>query len=288
VRGTHAHSWVQAFGDETQAFAKYADAFPDDSTFLVDTYDTLEGVRHAIGVALQMRAQGHELGGIRLDSGDLAYLSKEARRLLDEAGLPDVRIVVSNDLEENLITSLKQQGARIDTWAVGTQLVTAYNQPALGGVYKLAALRQPDGQRWDFTLKLSEQQAKTSIPGILQVRRYLGEQGQPRADMIYNVAAEALPPSPTIIDPADATRRRPTRPNAPFRDLLTPVLRQGRLVQPLPTLQESRVLAQQEVNSLDVSIRRFLNPHVYPVGLEQGLHDFRTQLMLEKRPVRPA
>jgi nicotinate phosphoribosyltransferase len=140
VRGTHAHSWVQAFGDETQAFAKYADAFPDDSTFLVDTYDTLEGVRHAIEVALQMRTQGHELGGIRLDSGDLAYLSKEARRLLDEAGLAGVRIVASNDLEENLITSLKQQGARIDTWAVGTQLVTAYNQPALGGVYKLAAL----------------------------------------------------------------------------------------------------------------------------------------------------
>jgi nicotinate phosphoribosyltransferase len=289
VRGTHAHSWVQAFGDETLAFAKYAAAFPDDSTFLVDTYDTLNGVRHAIEVALQMRAQGHELGGIRLDSGDLAYLSKEARRLLDEAGLPGVRIVASNDLEENLITSLRQQGARIDTWAVGTQLVTAYNQPALGGVYKLAALRQPDGQAWDFTLKLSEQQAKTSIPGILQVRRYLGEQDQPRADMIYNVAAvEALSPSPTIIDPADATRRRPTRPNAPFRDLLTPVLRQGHLVQPLSTLQESRALAQQEVNSLDASIRRFLNPHVYPVGLEQSLHDFRTQLMLEKRPVRPA
>jgi nicotinate phosphoribosyltransferase len=289
VRGTHAHSWVQAFGDETQAFAKYADAFPDDSTFLVDTYDTLEGVRHAIGVALQMRAQGHELGGIRLDSGDLAYLSKEARRLLDEAELPGVRIVASNDLEENLIASLRQQGARIDTWAVGTQLVTAYNQPALGGVYKLAALRQPDGQRWDFTLKLSEQQAKTSIPGILQVRRYLGDQGQPRADMIYNIAAaEALPPSPTLIDPADSTRRRSTRPNAPFRDLLTPVLRQGRLMQPLPTLQESRALAQQEVNSLDASIRRFLNPHIYPVGLEQSLQEFRTQLMLEKRPVRPA
>ncbi|MGI4823910.1 MAG: nicotinate phosphoribosyltransferase [Janthinobacterium lividum] len=288
VRGTHAHSWVQAFGDETQAFAKYADAFPDDSTFLVDTYDTLEGVRHAIGVALQMRAQGHELGGIRLDSGDLAYLSKEARRLLDEAGLPNVRIVASNDLEENLITSLRQQGARIDVWAVGTQLVTAYNQPALGGVYKLAALRTPGSKGWDFTLKLSEQQAKTSIPGILQVRRYLDEHGQPRADMIYNVAAEPLPPSPTIIDPADSTRRRPTRPTAPFRDLLTPVLRQGRLVQPLPTLQESRVLAQQEVNNLDASIRRFLNPHIYPVGLEQSLQEFRTQLMLEKRPVRPA
>jgi nicotinate phosphoribosyltransferase len=289
VRGTHAHSWVQAFGDEKQAFSAYADAFPDDSTFLVDTYDTLDGVRHAIAVALEMRQNGHELGGIRLDSGDLAYLSKAARQLLDDAGLPNVRIVASNDLEETLITSLQQQGARIDTWAVGTQLVTAYNQPALGGVYKLAALRTADGQDWDFTLKLSEQQAKTSIPGILQVRRYLGEQGQPRADMIYNMAAATpLPDAPTIIDPADLTRRRPVHPGAPFRDLLSPVLRQGRLVQSLPTLQESKEIAQKEINSLDASIRRFLNPHVYPVGLEQGLHEFRTQLMLEKRPVRPA
>jgi nicotinate phosphoribosyltransferase len=236
-----------------------------------------------------MRQNGHELGGIRLDSGDLAYLSKAARQLLDDAGLPNVRIVASNDLEENLITSLQQQGARIDIWAVGTQLVTAYNQPALGGVYKLAALRTVDGQGWDFTLKLSEQQAKTSIPGILQVRRYLGDQGQPRADMIYNMAAATpLPDAPIIIDPADLTRRRPVHPGAPFRDLLNPVLRQGQLIQPLPTLEESRALARQEVNSLDASIRRFLNPHVYPVGLEQSLHDFRTQLMLAKRPVRPA
>ncbi|MGI4870042.1 MAG: nicotinate phosphoribosyltransferase [Janthinobacterium lividum] len=287
VRGTHAHSWVMAFGDEKQAFANYADAFPDDSVFLVDTYDTLDGVRHAIEVALEMRAAGHELGGIRLDSGDLAYLSKEARKLLDAAGLPKVRIVASNDLEENLITSLKQQGARIDTWGVGTQLVTAYNQAALGGVYKLAALRTADGQGWDFTIKLSEQQAKTSIPGILQVRRYLGEASQPRADMIYNVAAPApLPDAPTILDPADATRRRPVRAGAPFRDLLQPVLRQGLLVQPLPTLAESRALARQEVNSLDPSIRRFLNAHAYPVGLEQGLHEFRLQLMLAHRPGR--
>ncbi|MGI4833803.1 MAG: nicotinate phosphoribosyltransferase [Janthinobacterium lividum] len=288
VRGTHAHSWVMAFGSEREAFAAYADAFPDDSVFLVDTYDTLDGVRHAIAVALEMRQAGHELGGIRLDSGDLAYLSKEARQLLDAAGLAKVRIVASNDLEESLIVSLKQQGARIDTWGVGTQLVTAYNQPALGGVYKLAALRTADGLGWDFTIKMSEQQAKTSIPGILQVRRYLAEAGgQPRADMIYNVAApDALPEAPTIFDPADATRRRPVRAGASYRDLLQPVLRAGQLVQPLPTLAESRALARQEVNSLDPSIRRFLNPHTYPVGLEQGLHEFRTQLMLSKRPGR--
>jgi len=287
VKGTHAHSWVMAFEEEETAFAAYAKAFPDDSVFLVDTYDTLEGVRHAIKVAREMRANGHELGGIRLDSGDLAYLSREARALLNEAGFNNVRIVASNDLEENLITSLKQQGAKIDTWGIGTQLVTAYDQPALGGVYKLAALRKPDDSGWDFTIKLSEQLAKTSIPGILQVRRYETDKGQPRADMLYNVA-EPLPEQLTLVDPLDATRRRAVRPDAPYRELLEPIFRRGELVHTLPTLQESRARAHREVLSLDPSIRRFLNPHTYPVGLEESLNTFRTKLILEKRPVRPA
>ncbi|GAB2772400.1 nicotinate phosphoribosyltransferase [Hymenobacter luteus] len=287
VKGTHAHSWVMAFDDEVAAFTAYAKAFPDDSVFLVDTYDTLEGVRHAIKVARELRANGHELGGIRLDSGDLAYLSREARALLNEAGFENVRIVASNDLEENLITSLKLQGAQIDTWGIGTQLVTAYDQPALGGVYKLAALRKPDDSGWDFTIKLSEQLAKTSIPGILQVRRYQNEHGQPRADMLYNTA-EPLPERLTIIDPVDATRRRPVRPDAPYRELLEPIFRRGELVHQLPTLQESRNRAHREVLSLDPSIRRFLNPHTYPVGLEESLNTFRTNLILEKRPLRPA
>ena len=287
VRGTHAHSWVQAFADETQAFSAYAQAFPDDSVFLVDTYDTIEGVRQAIKVAREMRARGHELAGIRLDSGDLAYLSREARAVLDEAGFPQTRIVASNDLEENLITSLKQQGARIDTWGVGTQLVTAYNQAALGGVYKLAALRKADDSGWDFTLKLSEQVAKTSIPGILQIRRYLNEYDRPRADMLYNTAAP-LPDPLTLVDPADATRRLVVKPETRFRELLAPVFRRGQRVLDLPTLAESRAHAQREVQSLDPGIRRFLNPHAYPVGLEKTLYDYRTQLILEKRPVRGA
>ena len=283
VRGTHAHSWVMAFGDEKAAFAAYADAFPDDSVFLVDTYDTLGGVRHAIGVAREMRARGHELGGIRLDSGDLAYLSMQARALLDEAGFPKVRVVASNDLEENLISSLRQQGARIDTWGVGTQLVTAYDQAALGGVYKLAALRRADDSDWDFTLKLSEQMAKASIPGILQVRRYADEYGKPRADLLYNTAAP-LPERPVLIDPADVTRRRAVRSAETWRDLLRPVFAQGKLVQALPSLAESRALARREVQALDPGIRRFLNPHAYPVGLEAGLHHHRTQLILQHRP----
>ena len=287
VRGTHAHSWVMSFANEVDAFSAYAQAFPDDSVFLVDTYDTIEGVRQAIKVARQMRANGHELAGIRLDSGDLAYLSREARAVLDEAGFTETRIVASNDLEENLITSLKQQGARIDTWGVGTQLVTAYNQAALGGVYKLAALRKADNSGWDFTIKLSEQVAKTSIPGILQIRRYLNEYGKPRADMLYNTA-ESLPSHLMLVDPADSTRRLPIRPDTQFRELLEPVFRRGRRVLDLPTLAESRAHAQREVQSLDPGVRRFLNPHVFPVGLEMGLYEYRTRLILEKRPMRSA
>jgi nicotinate phosphoribosyltransferase len=286
VRGTHAHSWVMAFEGEEEAFDTYAAAFPDDSVFLVDTYDTLEGVRNAIKVALRLREQGHELGGIRLDSGDLTYLSVQARKLLDEAGLPNVRIVASNDLDEQLVTSLKLEGARIDTWGIGTKLVTAYDQPALGGVYKLAAMRKADGSGWDYTVKISEQLAKTSIPGILQVRRFFGPDGKPVADMLYNTA-EPLPQELTIVDPLDPTRRRPVK-STEYRELLEPVFRQGTRVLELPTLAESRTKARQEVTSLDPSIRRFLNPHTYPVGLERGLHEFRTQLIIEKRAVRPA
>ena len=144
VRGTHAHSWVMCFDDELEAFRAYAQAMPNNCVFLVDTYDTLNGVRHAIEVGREMRQQGHEMIGIRLDSGDLAWLSIAARRMLDEAGFPQATIVASNDLDEHLIASLKEQGATIGIWGVGTRLITAYDQPALGGVYKLAAIR--DGQ----------------------------------------------------------------------------------------------------------------------------------------------
>src|SRR5262249_8289057 len=153
------------------AFSAYADAMPNNCTFLVDTYSSLDGVRHAIQVGKRLTEQGHRLAGIRLDSGDLAYLSVEARKLLDQAGLKDAVIVASNDLDEHLIASLKQQGAAIDVWGVGTKLVTAYDQPALGGVYKLCALRLPNGN-WQPKLKLSEEAAKITTPGVLNVRRF--------------------------------------------------------------------------------------------------------------------
>src|SRR3954462_15536750 len=168
VRGTHAHSWVMLFDGEREAFEAYARAMPHNVVLLVDTYDTLQGVRNAIEVGRMLRAQGRDLFGIRLDSGDLAWLSIEARKLLDAAGFEKAVIIASNDLDEHIIQSLHEQGAKIDTWGVGTKLVTAYDQPALGGVYKLGAIRGDDGE-WEYKLKLSEQPLKISPPGIQQV-----------------------------------------------------------------------------------------------------------------------
>src|SRR5215213_2354655 len=153
VKGTHAHSWVMSFEDEREAFQEYAEALPNNCVFLADTYDTLEGVRRAAEVGKKLRARGHEMVGIRLDSGDLAYLSIEARKILDEAGFPRAAILASNDLDENLIASLKEQGAKVNVWGVGTKLVTAYDQPALGGVYKMAAIRAKDGKAWEHKVK---------------------------------------------------------------------------------------------------------------------------------------
>ena len=193
VAGTHAHSWVMAFDDEATAFAAYADAMPNNVLLLVDTYDTLEGVRHAIELA----ARGYKLLGIRLDSGDLAWLSIEARRMLDEAGLRDARIVASNDLDEELIASLvDEQDAKIDVFGVGTKLVTAYSQPALGGVYKLGAIRDGNGE-WQRRIKVSEQTVKTTIPGMLNVRRFSSD-GVFRGDMLWD-ELDGEPASTTIV-----------------------------------------------------------------------------------------
>src|SRR4051812_7865930 len=238
VKGTHAHSWVMSFDTEMGSFDAYAGAMPNNCVFLVDTYDTIDGVRRAVEVGRKLREAGHEMVGVRLDSGDLAYLSIEARRILDEGGFPQAKILASNDLDENIIVSLKTQGARIDTWGVGTKLVTAYDQPALGGIYKLAALRKADGQ-WEYKVKLSEQAAKVSTPGVLNVRRYFREDGEAIGDMIYNEQF-AVPADPVIVDPFDFSRRKRLAGGAPHEDLLVPVFRGGRCVYEVPPLAESR------------------------------------------------
>lgn len=288
VRGTHAHSWVMSFDSEQEAFDAYARMMPNNVTLLVDTYDTLQGVRHAIETGRKLEQQGHQLSGIRLDSGDLAYLSIEARKLLDAAGFTDTVIVASNDLDETIISSLKQQGARIDVWGVGTKLVTAYDQPALGGVYKLAAIhnRPTDGEavRWEYKMKLSEQAIKISTPGIQQVRRFRDEQGF-LADMIFNEDRTGADASAIMIDPLDFTKRRRFDAGQPFEDLLRPVFRAGAQVYECPNIHATRARVQDQLAGLHPGVKRFVNPHTYPVGLEKRLHELKTELILTLRAI---
>jgi nicotinate phosphoribosyltransferase len=255
---------------------------PNNCVFLVDTYNTLEGVRHAVAVGRKLEQQGHKLAGIRLDSGDLAYLSIEARKILDAAGLKETAILATNDLNETLINSLKDQGATINVWGVGTHLATAYEQPALGGVYKLTALEDEHGQ-WQYKVKLSEQTAKTSTPGVLQVRRF--EEGEHfMADAIYNTVT-GLPEGCTIVDPADFTRRKTIPVGTPGEDLLVPVFRGGQCVYTPPSVHEARARGQEQIRRLHPTILRPINPHRYPAGLERSLHDLKLQLILQARGV---
>ncbi len=281
VRGTHAHSWVMCFDDEREAFQRYAEALPNNCVFLVDTYNTLEGVRRAAEVGRWLCARGHSLLGIRLDSGDLAYLSIEARKILDEAGFPDAAILGSNDLDEHLIESLKQQGATIGVWGVGTRLATAAESPALGAVYKLALVREPGGP-WQERLKLSEQVAKVSIAGMLQVRRFR-EGGHLVADAIfderYPIAEHCL-----IVDPHDPTRRKHIQATE-AEDLLVPIFRAGQCVYEVPPLEVTRARVKQQLDCLHPGIKRLVNAHRYPVGLEAGLHQRRTDHILRLREV---
>jgi len=280
VKGTHAHSWVMCFDDELEAFAAYAEAMPNNCVFLVDTYDTLQGVRHAVEIGRRLRRSGHEMIGIRLDSGDLAHLSVEARKILDDAGFAGAAVVASNDLDEHLIASLKEQGAAIGVWGVGTRLVTGHDQPALGGVYKISAIRDGDGA-WHDKVKVSEQTVKSSTPGVLQVRRYSVD-GKAVGDVIFD-EQHPIRGDCVMVDPGDATHRTTFADGTDSADLLTPVFRRGRLVAHLPSLDEIRRRTREELGRFHPRFERFLNPHLYPVGLEAGLHERRTDAILKER-----
>lgn len=284
VKGTHAHSWIMVFDDEKESFQTYAEQLPSNCIFLVDTYDTIKGVKKAIEVGYWLRENGHEMAGVRLDSGDLAYLSIEARKMLDEAGFPDAVVVASNELDETLIGDLKRQGAKITVWGVGTNLVTAKDQPALDGVYKLSAVRE-EGGAWKHRLKLSEQMIKISNPGIPQVKRFV-ENGQYIGDAIYDLLGE--PESGwTIVDPLDATRRKQFQNESEAFDLLVPIFRGGKRVYELPEIQEIQAYARRELKKFHGGIKRFLNPHQYPVGLEQSLYKHKIELVQALRHKNP-
>jgi nicotinate phosphoribosyltransferase len=280
VKGTIAHSWVMCFEDELQAFRTFAQAMPNNCIFLVDTFDTLQGVRNAVVIGQELREKGHEMIGIRLDSGDLAWLSIQAREILDDAGFSNAVIFASNDLDENIIVSLKEQGAKIDAWGVGTRLVTGHDDPALGGVYKLSGIRPTDGP-WEHKIKLSEQAVKISNPGILQVRRYRSD-GECAGDVIFD-EEHPIRGDCTMVDPFDVTRRKIMPKDAADGDLLTPIFRRGQKVYESPALETIRQRTGQQLASFHSGIKRFVNPHQYPVGLELGLNERKQTLILQAR-----
>jgi nicotinate phosphoribosyltransferase len=284
VAGTHSHSWVMAFDSEREAFEQYARILPNNCIFLVDTYQTLPGVRQAVETAKGLRERGSEMTGIRLDSGDLASLSIRARKILDEGGFPDAKIVASNEIDEYIIESLKHQGAKIDLWGVGTKLTTAYDQPALGGVYKLSALRKP-GADWEYKMKVSDQTAKSSTPGILQVRRFRRD-GINIADAILEEGASSGGEC-ILVDPGDITRRETVPAGTEYADLLLPVMRGGKPVYKAPPLERIRSLAAENLALFPPGIKRFIYPHLYTVGLELGLYRKKITLALRNAKKRP-
>ena len=218
--------------------------------------------------------------GVRLDSGDLAWLSREARRILDEGGFPRAQVLASNDLDETLIADLKRQGAAIGVWGVGTRLVTGFGDPALGGVYKLTAIREAGGD-WEDRVKVSEQTIKTTNPGILQVRRF--RQGnEPIGDVIYD-ERDGLGATPTMVDPLDLTRRKQIPAEAEGEDLLIPVFRGGERVYDPPGLEEIRRRVGEQLAGFHAGVKRFVNPHRYPVGLELCYFERKTRLVMEAR-----
>ncbi|WP_373521343.1 nicotinate phosphoribosyltransferase [Aquiflexum sp.] len=282
VSGTHAHSWIMSFDSEMEAFMAYADAFPDKCVFLVDTYDTINGIKNAIEVGKILREKGKEMLGIRIDSGDLAYYSNVGRELLDKAGFPNAKIVASNDLDEQIITSLKIQEASIDVWGVGTKLVTAYDQPALGAVYKLAAIKSEEGN-WLPKVKVSQQSIKINIPGNHSATRFI-KNGKAVADMIYLENEDFAKSSFTIIDPIDPTKRKKIITKGLEQEkLLVPIFSKGQKVYERPSLIKIKENATRNLNLFDKAHKRLINPHIYPVGLEESLYQLRTDLVFKMK-----
>lgn len=268
LQGTHGHSWVMSFETERQAFEAYAEALPSQCVFLVDTYDSLQGIRTALEVGQILRKKGHSLLGIRLDSGDLAQLARQARQLLDNAGFEDAVIVGSDGLDASKIKALKAQGAPIAVWGVGTHLVTASDQPSLGAVYKLGALQDLDGT-WIPKIKLSNTPEKISTPGVLQVRRYVLDNGQPFGDMVWQEANEAPEPHFQSFD-----GRQVVAQDRAYQDLLEPILAQGQLVTKLPDLATIRAHAQAQI-----ALFSDVNFQWYPIGLETKLNTAKIRLL---------
>ena len=284
VLGTHAHSWIMSFPDEYTAFKEYAKLYPNACTLLVDTYDTLKsGVPNAIRVFTEMRDSGVPMKnyGIRMDSGDLAYLSKKVRKMLDDAGFPDAIISASNDLDEYLIESLKLQGATITSWGVGTNLITSKDCPAFGGVYKLAAIENDKGE-FIPKIKLSENTEKVTNPGNKTVYRiYDKETGKIRADLICLVGETFDPEQDMKLFDPNEPWKKTTLPGGSYtmRELLIPVIKGGKRVYDSPAVMEIRDICTKEKETLWDENKRFVNPSKVYVDLSKKLYDMKNDLL---------
>lgn len=279
VRGTHAHSWVMSFPTELEAFRAYAQVFPDNSLLLVDTYDTLKsGVPNAITVFRELRDAGFAPAGIRLDSGDMAYLSRKAREMLDEAGFQDAKICASSDLDEEVIWDLKAQGARVDIWGVGTKMITSESMPALGGVYKLVA--EEVGGVLEPRIKISENPIKITNPGQKALYRvYDSRTGKAIADLIALDHERYDDHEPlTLFDPEN-TWKQMTVTDYRMRSLLVPIFRGGELVYQSPPIQAIADYARQELATFWAEYKRLNKPHLYKVDLSRPLWDLKQALL---------
>lgn len=284
VMGTHAHSWIMSFPDEYTAFKTYAEMYPDNCTLLVDTYDTLKsGVPNAIRVFQEFKDTGKPLikYGIRLDSGDLAYLSKEARKMLDEAGFPEATICASNDLDEFLLHDLKMQGAAIDSWGVGTNLITSKDCPSFGGVYKLAAIQNEEGE-FVPKIKISENTEKITNPGNKTIYRiYEKASGKIKADLIC-FADEVIDPKQDLLlfDPMDTWKKTKLAGGTyTVREILLPIFKNGECLYKSPTLKEIAAYCREEKDTLWDETKRLFYPHRVYVDLSQKLYDVKQSLL---------
>ena len=284
VMGTHAHSWIMSFPDEYTAFKTYAEMYPDNCTLLVDTYDTLKsGVPNAIRVFQEFKDAGKPLikYGIRLDSGDLAYLSKEARKMLDEAGFPEATICASNDLDEFLLHDLKIQGAAIDSWGVGTNLITSKDCPSFGGVYKLAAIQNEKGE-FVPKIKISENTEKITNPGNKTIYRiYEKASGKIKADLIC-FADEVIDPKQDLLlfDPMDTWKKTKLAGGTyTVREILLPIFKNGECLYKSPTLKEIAAYCREEKDTLWDETKRLFYPHRVYVDLSQKLYDVKQSLL---------
>ena len=277
VTGTHSHSWVMSFDSELEAFEKYAEIYPDNCLLLVDTYDTLKsGVPNAIKVFDKLKAAGHKPIGIRLDSGDLAYLSRKARVMLDEAGHEDCLIFATNDLDEDILLALNSQDAKIDVYGIGTKLITSYNNASLGGVYKLCALEE-DG-KFVPKIKVSNSHEKTTNPGIKKIVR-IYKDGMAQADLIC-LAEETFDTSkPLTIFHPEQTWKKTTFTDYEIKELMVDVFKDGKLVYDMPSLKEICDREDKCVASFFPEYRRVVNTQEYKVDLSKKLWDLKHELL---------